>query len=184
MADRNKIKSVLASYLKGEITSIDDAVEQVIGCMPQREIVSWQYRVRTPDNKGWFGWDMVRRRVDAFRQQHAASIAAGVTQLRPLYADQETADAAHAQSVETTDAAARYLAEWFGYSFDGLREGRVSSDFKPWGFNGIGQKEFQGGQQDVRDAVAEIVRLAKDRAPTQADADTIKETSRFPEASA
>ena len=94
---KGKIRSIIASYLKGDITSIDDAVEQIAACF-------------------------------------------------------------HSQ--ETTDAAARYLASWFGYSFDGLRDGRIGGHFKPWGFNGIGEKQFQGGKQDVQDAVDEIVRLA------------------------
>ena len=58
---------------------------------------------------------------------------------------------------EKIDEAAKALANWFGYSWDGLREeGRVSDrGFKPWyfGTRGLG---FQGTQEDVRDMVREI----------------------------
>lgn len=60
------------------------------------------------------------------------------------------------------EAAAKRLAEWFGYAWDGLRDdGRVTDKgFKPWCFNGLGDKCFQGQKQDVRDIVLEIAALA------------------------
>lgn len=59
------------------------------------------------------------------------------------------------------DAAAQALAHWLGYLWGGLRDDRIADrGFKPWGFSGLGHKEFQGGKQDLRDIVNEIVRLA------------------------
>lgn len=58
------------------------------------------------------------------------------------------------------DAAAKKLAEWIGYSWDGMREERIADrGYKQWAFNGIGHKHFQGGKQDLRDLAAEIAAL-------------------------
>ena len=49
------------------------------------------------------------------------------------------------------EPAARKLAAWFGYDYDGLHEGRLSAKFKPrWA------GRFQGRQLDVCDAVRMI----------------------------
>lgn len=58
---------------------------------------------------------------------------------------------------EQIEAGARRLADWIGYSYDGLRDTRISERGYPqWGFNGIGHKRFQGGKQDLRDLVVAI----------------------------
>jgi len=60
------------------------------------------------------------------------------------------------------DAAAKRLAEWFGYSWEYLYEGNVrdrtnGTITNPWCWRH--GRNFQGGKQDVRDIVEEIVRL-------------------------
>lgn len=69
------------------------------------------------------------------------------------------------------DDGARYLARWIGYLWDGLREDRiVDRGFQPWAFNGIGQKHFQGGKEDLRDAVRAILQRTGARLPESPDA--------------
>lgn len=56
------------------------------------------------------------------------------------------------------DAGAKVLAEWIGYSWDGLREGRIADrGFRQWTTNGIGHTLYQGGRQDLRDLASKIV---------------------------
>ena len=59
------------------------------------------------------------------------------------------------------DAAAARPCSWFGYSWDGISEGRLPPGFKPGSFNGAGHKIFQGRKDDVRDIIREIIRLAE-----------------------
>lgn len=58
---------------------------------------------------------------------------------------------------KNVDAAARLLADWINYSWDGMREGRIGDrGFKQWAFNGIGTLNYQGGKQDLRDLAVQI----------------------------
>lgn len=71
------------------------------------------------------------------------------------------------------DDAAKKLAEWIGYSWDGIRDERIADKgFKPWCFDGLGHKKYQGGKEDLRDIVRDILALpfaAKDEASIRAD---------------
>lgn len=65
------------------------------------------------------------------------------------------------------DAGAKLLADWIGYSWDGLREGRIGDrGFPQWPRSGA----YQGGKQDLRDLAAAIAAASihSDRAPTLA----------------
>ncbi|MGY3581351.1 hypothetical protein ACVIGB_000580 [Bradyrhizobium sp. USDA 4341] len=69
--------------------------------------------------------------------------------------------ATNSASTDGREQAGKLLAEWFGYSWDGLYDRRIAdSGFKPWTFNGLGNKEFQGGKRDVLDIVDRIAALA------------------------
>lgn len=58
---------------------------------------------------------------------------------------------------EQIDAAAKLLACWIGYSWDGISEGRIADrGFGQWAFNGTGHRSFQGGKQDLRDLALSI----------------------------
>jgi hypothetical protein len=64
------------------------------------------------------------------------------------------------------ELAGRALTEWFGYAWHGLYDRRITDrGFKPWTFNGLGNKEFQGGKLDVLDMVDKIVALASATSP-------------------
>lgn len=57
------------------------------------------------------------------------------------------------------EAGARKLAEWIGYNYDSLRDGRIANrGFKQWATNGVGALRFQGGKQDLRDLAAAIIK--------------------------
>ena len=57
------------------------------------------------------------------------------------------------------DAAAKILAHWVGYAWDGLSEGRIGDRGYPqWARNGIGSLGFQGGRQDLRDLAEKITK--------------------------
>jgi hypothetical protein len=54
----------------------------------------------------------------------------------------------------TDDAGAKLLAEWMGYSWEGLSDGRIGDrGFPQWPASG----HYQGGKQDLRDLAAAIV---------------------------
>jgi hypothetical protein len=53
------------------------------------------------------------------------------------------------------DAAAKLLAEWIGYAWDGLREGRIES-YPQWSHNQVMGRMFQGRKQDLRDLALKI----------------------------
>lgn len=74
-----------------------------------------------------------------------------------------------AAPVETdVDAGAKRLAKWIGYLWEGLNDGRIGDrGYQQWSFNGIGQKQFQGGKDDLRDLAREIVALYRSSAETE-----------------
>ncbi|MEJ1938390.1 hypothetical protein WDZ92_49980, partial [Nostoc sp. NIES-2111] len=79
----------------------------------------------------------------------------------------EQAQAAlHSASSDGREQAGKALAEWFGYSWDGMYDRRIADrGFKPWTFNGLGNKEFQGGKRDVLEIIDRIVTLASPASP-------------------
>lgn len=65
------------------------------------------------------------------------------------------------RSHENIDAAAKALAKWIGYAWDGLSEGRIiDKGFRPWHYSHAGGKQFQGGKEDLRDMARHIADLA------------------------
>jgi hypothetical protein len=55
---------------------------------------------------------------------------------------------------------ARHLASWFGYEYDGLREGRLSKSYRQWK-----DATYQGGRQDLKDFALELLQAALAVAP-------------------
>ena len=61
-----------------------------------------------------------------------------------------------------TDAGAKIIAEWLGYSWDGLRdESAVRRGYTEWAFNGIGQKQYQGGKEGLRELARRVAEASK-----------------------
>ena len=68
---------------------------------------------------------------------------------------------ARREQMTDPDAMAKRIAEWFGFEWDSLRDGRISErGFKVWGFTGIGHRTFQGGKEDLRDLATEIIAIS------------------------
>lgn len=83
----------------------------------------------------------------------------GALEPSPLAASCKASASASGRGVE---AAAKLLAEWFGYPWDGIIEnGRLDDRFPHWISSGIGRRGFQGYKQDVRDVVERIAALVK-----------------------
>ena len=62
------------------------------------------------------------------------------------------------RGMEKIDAIAKDIASWLGYAWDGLRDERITDKgFPIWTFDGLGQKKFQGGKQDLRDLAEKII---------------------------
>lgn len=59
------------------------------------------------------------------------------------------------------EVAAQCLAGWIGHAWSGLREGRASDrGYAQWAYNGLKERVFQGGRQDLVDLAEQIVKLA------------------------
>ena len=64
------------------------------------------------------------------------------------------------------ELAGKALALWFGYAWNGLYDRRIADrGYRPWTFDGLGHKTFQGGKPDVLDMVDRIVALAAPSSP-------------------
>jgi len=75
----------------------------------------------------------------------ALSLVKVTEMLRALAAEKEAADRGPG-----CEAAARVLAEWFGYAWDGLHDRDISNRYPDWVYDGIGGKKFQGGRPALR----------------------------------
>lgn len=175
MADRNKIKSVLASHLKGEITSMSDIVERlrINSCRLAHESKDEAEKRRLICELDAANEIERLRNALEWYAKHAAGCrkipSEGDTSRQALDADggKLARDALSGLSAPTQadKAAAQHaiMMRVFDWAYLHATEGTAWPDL----------------------CTAErAIELAKDRPPTQADADTIKATSRFPEASA
>jgi len=61
-----------------------------------------------------------------------------------------------------SDAGARILASWLGYSWGGLRDNDISDQHKDWSFDGIGFSSMQGGKPALRRIVQAILSAEKE----------------------
>lgn len=68
-------------------------------------------------------------------------------------------------------AAAKVLAEFIGYSWEGLTPDARPQGYPMWGYNGIGQKNYQGGKNGLREIAAAIA-LAVAPLPVGSDLQT------------
>ena len=68
-----------------------------------------------------------------------------------------TAQAGVVRRVADVDAAARILATWIGYSWDGLSDRDISAEYPDWARNGIGDLHMQGGKPALRRVVTAIL---------------------------
>lgn len=58
---------------------------------------------------------------------------------------------------DRNDAAAKIIAEWIGYSWEGLRDDSIKPrGFKEWSYNGIGDLRFHGGKEDLRELARKV----------------------------
>ena len=62
----------------------------------------------------------------------------------------------------TSDEPAKLLAEWIGYSWDGLRNEDISDKWPDWAFNGIGRKHMQGGKPALRKIATAMIAAAQE----------------------
>jgi hypothetical protein len=65
--------------------------------------------------------------------------------------------AGEVRRVADVDAAARILATWIGYSWDGLSDRDISAEYPDWARNGIGDLHMQGGKPALRRVVTAIL---------------------------
>lgn len=83
----------------------------------------------------------------------------GTPQIRPTQTGEQPVD-------DGRELAGNALALWFGYSWDGLYDRRIADrGYRPWTFDGLGHKTFQGGKLDVLDMIDRIVALAAPTSP-------------------
>ena len=66
---------------------------------------------------------------------------------------------------EHNDAACKILMSWIGYAWDGLPDGRLGAEYRPWHVPVVGGRSFQGHKDNVRDIVRKIVEIAARREP-------------------
>lgn len=77
-----------------------------------------------------------------------------------------SASSAAQHAEDGRELAGKALSLWFGYSWDGLYDRRIADrGYRPWTFDGLGHKTFQGGKMDVLDMVDRIVALAAPSSP-------------------
>jgi hypothetical protein len=62
------------------------------------------------------------------------------------------------------DAAAETLAAWLGLAWEGLHDSDISGDWPDWSWNGIGQKQMQGGRPALRRVAQKMMEAARARA--------------------
>lgn len=65
-----------------------------------------------------------------------------------------------APSPEQIEAAARVLARWINYAWDGLHDRDISAEFPDWAYNGIGSLSMQGGKPALRRVAREMMEAA------------------------
>lgn len=95
--------------------------------------------------------DTLERAITAWNTRSAA-----IPSAQGAHAALAQLDSADAR--ERIDLAAQKLTEWFGYAWSGLGDDRVADKgYKPWCWSGSGQKQFQGGKEDVRDIIRTIL---------------------------
>lgn len=81
-------------------------------------------------------------------------------------AGQGNAGSSNAPRTHGRELAGRALTSWFGYAYDGLYDRRIADKgYRPWSFDGLGHKNFQGGKADVLDMIDQIVALAAPASP-------------------
>jgi len=140
-------------------------IQVKVGCIPEHEAVLHRLCHASWGCSGMLSEDIIKWALDP----------EGCPGLEPKglrWARELKAKLASYEDAPGVDSAARRLAKWFGYSFDGIREGRLTEwsegrFTEQWCYNGIGRKEFQGGKQDLRDLVKDLMRLAKEKPPSE-----------------
>lgn len=96
------------------------------------------------------------------------------------YAIEPVPQADHVDRAELVPAA-RALASWIGYAWNGMDRGRISDrGHRPWVYAQFGGQKFQGGQADLIDMVAAVASKVKgDKAGAGGSAELLGEVGRL-----
>ncbi len=67
------------------------------------------------------------------------------------------------------EAAAKVLADWIGYDWEGLGDRDISPEYPDWAYNGIGDLGMQGGKPALRKVVLAMLSAARFAPAVKAD---------------
>lgn len=69
-------------------------------------------------------------------------------------------DRAQQPAEQAVEAAAKVLAAWIGYAWDGLHDRDISAEYRDWCWNGAGHLNMQGGKPALRRVARAMIEAA------------------------